>query len=261
MPNPFTILTLVTLFVITGCTQGKPPLPSDHLVGTTLQTAVAHPDRPAIDKQRDEQRKPAQVLSFLGIRPGMKVVEIMAGGGYYTELLSRVVGEHGKIYSHNDKLYYDFQSDKFVEQRLADNRLSNVVRWDRELDDLGLPANQIDAVFLMLVYHDFYWMKADPKQILADLYTSLKPGGIIGVVDHAAVVGSGDEAANDLHGIHRIDELLVKQAFSQAGFVLVEESVILRNPDDPRSHSFFDTSLIDKATDRFVLRYQKILSQ
>ncbi|MFT4925775.1 MAG: putative methyltransferase [Phenylobacterium sp.] len=255
--NPILAGAVLFMLLLTACSDAQKPQDSDHLVGETLHTAVSHPDRPANDKQRDNHRKPAQVLSFLGVRPGMTVLEIMSGRGYYTELLSRVVGQQGKVYSHNDKLYYDFQSDKFVEQRLNNNRLSNVLRWDKELDNLNLPANEVDAVFLMLVFHDMYWMDTDTDQLLNDIYKALKPGGTVGIVDHSAVTGSGDHAAKDMHGIHRIDEALVKAAFAKAGFKLVRETNLLRNPDDDRSKPFFDSSLIDQPTDRFVLRYQK----
>lgn len=251
------ITALTTTLLLSACSDTDKPIHSDHLVGETLHTAIDHPDRPSADKQRDNQRKPAEVLSFLGVTPGMKVVEIMAGRGYYTELLSRAVGTQGTVYAHNGKLYYDFQSDKFVEERLKGNRLSNVLRWDRELDDLGLPADQIDAIFLMLVFHDIYWMDADPQQLLADLFKALKPGGTIGIVDHSAIEGTGDEAAKDMHGIHRIDEQLVRKVFADAGFVLVGESQILRNQNDNREKPFFDKTLIDKPTDRFVLRFKK----
>jgi predicted methyltransferase len=241
-----------------GCSKEKTAdVESDHLINQTLYTAVDHPDRPELDKRRDVRRRPAQVLEFLGVRPGMKVIEMMAGGGYYTELLSRVVGVGGKVYSHNNKLYYEFQSDRFVTQRLADNRLPNVIRWDKELNDLQLPDDQLDAVFMMLVFHDFYWSDDDPQKLLTDLFKALKPGGTLAIVDHSAKSGTGAEAAQELHGIHRIDEQMVKNILQQAGFVLDGESDMLRNADDPRDKAFFDKALIGKPTDRFVLRYKK----
>ena len=250
------IIVLTTLLF--GCSDDKiTPIETDHLVNQTLYTAVTHPDRPELDKHRDSHRKPAKVLEFLGVRPGMKVIEMMAGGGYYTELLSRVVGVGGQVLSHNNRLYYEFQSDKFVSKRLADNRLPNVIRWDKELNDLQLPDNGLDAVFMMLVFHDFYWSNDDPKQLLNNLYKALKPGGTLAIVDHSAKVGSGDNEAKDMHGIHRIDELLVKDIMAQSGFVLDGESQMLRSAEDKRDKAFFDKTLIGKSTDRFVLRYKK----
>jgi predicted methyltransferase len=250
-------LGLLAVVLQTSCTGEKPTPQSDHLVSQTLYTAVSHKDRPELDKQRDERRKPAEVLEFLGVRPGMHVMEIMAGGGYYTELLSRAVGRLGKVYSQNNKLYYEFQSDKFVQQRLDNNRLPNVVRWDKELHDLQIPENSVDTVFMMLVFHDLYWSDDHPKQILAALFKILKPGGTVAIVDHSAQVGSGEKSAETLHGIHRIDEQLIKTTLTQAGFIFDSESDLLRNPKDARDKPFFDISMIGKPTDRFIFRFKK----
>jgi len=262
MKLPQSILLILSLsLLLQGCNEQTATtddsLEDDHYISQTLYTAVAHPERPDKDQQRDARRKPAQVLEILGVTPGMTVVEIMSGGGYYTELLSRVVGSNGKVYSHNNKMYYDFQSDKFVTQRFQDNRLPNAIRWDKELNDLQLPAESVDAVFLMLVYHDLYWSENSPQQVIASLFNALKPGGTLAIVDHSAAQNSGEQAAKDLHGIHRIDEQLVKDTILQAGFMLEAESDILRNPDDPRDKAFFDKSLLGKPTDRFVLRFKK----
>lgn len=251
------LLALLGLLLLTGCSDDVQHPPHDHMVNQTLYTAVSHPERPKTDKLRDDKRKPAQVLEFLGVSPGMTVIEVLAGGGYYTELLARVVGSNGKVYHHNNQMYYEFQSDKFVKQRLKGNRLPNVVRWDRELNQLDLADNSLDAAFLMLVYHDLYWTKDTPEQVLSQLYKALKPGGVLAIVDHSAVLGSGAEAARSMHGIHRIDEQLARQTISRAGFILDGESDILRNPDDDRQKPFFDSNMIERATDRFILRYRK----
>lgn len=255
MKSSFVLLAGIML--LAGCGEDNQPSHDDHLVNQTLYTAVAHPDRPETDKQRDDKRKPAQVLEFLGVSPGMKVIEVMAGGGYYTELLSRVVGPSGRVYHHNNQMYYEFQSDKFVEQRLKNNRLPNVLRWDKELDALALPDNSLDAAFIMLIFHDIYWSKDKPENVLAQLYKALKPGGVLAIVDHSAKLGSGTTAAESLHGIHRIDEQLVRQTVSRAGFIFDGGSDILRNPMDDREKAFFDNTMINKATDRFILRYKK----
>jgi predicted methyltransferase len=256
----FVSISLVLAMSLCSCSEQPQSQVNDHIVPQTLYTAVAHPDRPDADKQRDKRRKPAQVLEYLGVNPGMTVLEVMSGGGYYSELLSRVVGANGKVYSHNNKMYYDFQSDKFVEQRLEDNRLPNVIRWDKELNDLQLESNSLDATFMMLVYHDFYWSNDKPQQVLAQLYQALKPGGILGIVDHAAPQNSGSRDAESLHGSHRIDEMLVKKSLLSAGFVLDGGSNLLRNPNDDRNKPFFDKALMGQATDRFILRFKKPLN-
>lgn len=250
------IYTLVVCITLTGC-QEQSQQDKDHLVAQTLYTAVSHPDRPEKDKQRDHLRKPAEVLEFLGVTPGMEVMEIMAASGYYTELLSRVVGDNGKVYSQNNKMYYEFQSEKLIEERLADNRLPNVIRWDRELYALDVADNSLDALFLMVVYHDFYWHEESPEQIVKGFYKALKPGGILAIVDHSAKANTGIEHAKDLHGLHRIDEQYVKKVMTDAGFIFDSESNILRNPNDKRDKAFFDEQMKDKPTDRFVHRYRK----
>ena len=253
-----TVLFCCLLFLLAGCSKPEPSPPQGaHVIEQTVYTAINHPDRPESDRQRDRKRKPAEVLEFLGVQPGMKVLEMLAANGYYIEILSRVLGEQGELYSHNNRMYYEFQSDKFVKARLKDNRLPNVIRWDRELNDLQLPANYFDRVFMMLVFHDFYWSDDDPAVILAQVYEALKPGGVLAIVDHAALPGSGAQAAEKMHGLHRVEEALVKQTVLKAGFVPDGESDLLRNPDDPRDKPFFDPSLKDSATDRFVLRFKK----
>lgn len=257
------IIAILLLFFLTACQEPATPQnqeQQDHIVGQTLYTALNHPDRPDADRARDERRKPAKVLEFFGVKPGMTVIEIMSEGGYYTEILSRVVGESGAVYSHNNKMYYDFQSDKFVKQRLNNNRLPNVIRHDTELSDLKLADNSLDAVFIMLVYHDFYWSEDNPIKVLEQLYAALKPGAILAIIDHSAPDNSGTTAAQNLHGIHRIDEQLVKQKLQSVGFVLDGESDILRNENDPRDKAFFDKSMQNIPTDRFVLRYKKPLA-
>ena len=112
---------------------------------------------------------------------------------------------------------------------------------------------------MMLVYHDFYWSSDQPQHVLVQLYQALKPGGTLGIVDHAAPQNSGSREAESLHGSHRIDEALVKKSLLSAGFILDGRSNLLRNPNDDRSKPFFDKSLMGQATDRFILRFKKPL--
>ena len=250
---------VVSCLLLTACSEQRPPEQSgSHVVQETVYTALAHPDRPIKDRRRDNKRKPAEVLEFLGIKPGMTVLETMAADGYYTEVLSRVVGENGSVYSHNNKMYYSYQSDKYVNERLKDNRLPNVVRWDKELGNMQLPEGQFDAVFMMLVFHDFYHLDYEnPQRILHQVYDALKPGAILAIVDHSAIEGTEAEAAKRLHGIHRIDEQFVKKVVIQAGFILDDESDLLRNPEDRRDKPFFDPGMKMVPTDRFILRFKK----
>jgi predicted methyltransferase len=126
-----------------------------------IELAVAHPSRPASDTVRDAGRRPGEVLAFFGIEPGMRVADLMAGSGYYTELLARVVGSEGVVYAQLNRYVLDKLGDDALTARLTKPGLENVVRWNRELDALELPEAELDAVLLILFYHDTYWQKTN----------------------------------------------------------------------------------------------------
>jgi len=223
------------------------------------QQALAQPGRPVADRDRDENRKPADVLSFIGIRPGMTVLDMYSGGGYYTELLAHVVGPDGRVIAHSNEAYKTFAGEEAA-SRYADGRLTNVDMLMAENNELDLPPASLDAVLLILAYHDIYyvapesgWPRIDGPRFLAELLDSLKPGGILGVVDHYAEAGSPAETGNTLH---RIDPAIVIAELEDAGFKLEAQSDILRNPDDDHSLYMADPSIRGR-TDRFVLRFRK----
>ena len=220
-------------------------------------TAVAHPERPKKDVVRDKVRSPETVLKFYDVKQGDKVLEILAAGGYYTELLSRCVGETGNVYMQNNKKYFQFQSDKSVVERLQENRLPNVIRWDKELSDLQFAAGSLDKIFMILVLHDFYWMEKDVNVIIRQALSALKPGGILAVIDHSAKQGTGIQSAIDVKGLHRIDKDYVIKLMLKSGFNLDAESDSLEQLDDDRNRAFFNLSQTGKATDRFMLRFKK----
>jgi len=218
-----------------------------------IERAVEHKDRPKDDKGRDGDRLPVSVLSFFKIRPGMHVADVMAGSGYYTEIVSRVVGERGRLYAHNNSIALKRFADAAMSKRLQQSRLSNVVRVDAELEEPKLPAGELDAVLLFLFYHDTYWMRADRNMMNLAIFNSLKPGGVFCVTDHHAETGSGDR---DVQTLHRVDAELVKKEILAVGFVLEAESDILRNPEDERTLNVFKPEIRGK-TDRFVYRFRK----
>lgn len=234
-------------------------------VSPAITAAIDSPDRPAADKQRDEGRRPAIVLQFCGIRPGQTLIEYIATGGNTAELLARVVGPKGKVYMQNTPDFFarppgpgGMSATKLVEDRLANNRLPNVARLDKPLDDLGLPPDSVDGAVMNLVFHDMFWITDDHVgPVLKNLYASLKPGGFVCVVDHAAPAGTGAEYAKKREGQHRIDEEFAKKTFLDAGFVLVRKSDALRNPADDRQKPFFAPEMKGKVTDRFMLLLRK----
>jgi predicted methyltransferase len=227
-------------------------------IDPSIQAAVDSQDRLPNDRARDENRHYAEILEFFGVRPGMNIVELFAAGGNTAEVLARAVGPKGKVYMQNPQFIYDRGGGKRVEERLANNRLPNVVRLDKPLNEMGLAPGSLDGAVAFMVLHDFYWLSDDVPDILKDVHTALKPGGWFGVVDHAAPAGTGFEHAKDRdQGSHRIDEEFVKKVFADAGFTLEASNDALRNPEDDRTKPFFHESLKGKSTDRFVLKFRK----
>lgn len=222
-----------------------------------IVAAVAHPDRPEQDRSRDENRKPVDVLLFAGVKPGMTVLDINSGGGYYSEILSHAVGESGKVYAHNGAVYWAFMR-KTVPARYAE-RLSNVEPLNVESEAVDLPADSVDVVMTVLAYHD-YFMKhearpepEDMPAILASIYAALKPGGSYVIIDHEAAAGTGAEMGDKLH---RINSEFVKEQVLAAGFTFDSESEILANPEDDPTQSPFRPEFRGK-TDRFVMKFTK----
>ncbi len=223
------------------------------------QLAVNNEERSAADIARDSQRKPAEVLAFLGIAPGMVVLDLFSGGGYYTELLARIVGPDGFVTGHSNLAYLGFSGEEST-ARYKDNRLPNTSILMAENNELMLVADTYDAVTMILAYHDIYyadadigWAKIDGPALLAELYKGMKPGAVLGIVDHAAAQGSPSTTGGTTH---RIDRDLVVSEVEAAGFVLDGESDVLRNADDDYDKSVFDADVRGK-TDRFVLKFRK----
>ncbi len=236
-------------------TEQRNVVPEAH-VPAYVDRAVEAPDRSAADRTLDPQRKPKELLSVFGIRPNMRVAEIAAGNGYTTELLARVVGPEGKVYGQNNA----FVLQKFAEgpwsERLQKPVMQNVTRIDSELDAPLDGVEGLDAVVLVLFYHDTVWMKTDRGAMNRAVYAALKPGGIYGIVDHSARPGDGVAQAKNLH---RIEESVVVSEVEQAGFQLVGTSDFLRNPSDPRDWNAAPSQAGERRgqSDRFVLKFRK----
>ncbi len=225
-----------------------------------IQAAVDAPGRPDADRADDAGRKPGEVLGFFGVQPGWHALDLFGGSGYYSEIIARAVGESGHVTLHTNEAYAEFAGEA-VEQRMAGGELPNISVLTAEANDLALEPESFDMVLMALVYHDVYfappeggWKEIDAPGLLAKLRTALKPGGVLAVIDHAAVAGADpNESVNSLH---RIDEELVKSQMEAAGFVLDATSDLLRNSNDDRTVSVFDESMRRKS-DRFIHRYRK----
>lgn len=240
--------------------SAEPPAVETEVEVSVYAAAVANPARPDSDRARDANRKPAEVLEFFGIQPGMTVLDMFTGGGYYAELIASIVGEEGKVVAQSNRAYLNFVGDAF-EARFGSGRLTNVEVLMAENNELSLPSETFDAIMLVLSFHDLYyadeehgWEQIDGPLFLAELGQSLKPGGFICIVDHYAEAGA---PATTGDSVHRIDPAIVIADMDAAGFALVAQSDILRNPDDDLGKIVFDPELRGK-TDRFVMRFQKI---
>ena len=233
-------------------------LAPDRAQADRYDDAVAHAGRPSGDMRRDQIDHPAEVLRLSGIRPPMVVADFLAADGYYSELLSYLVGPKGHVYLLNNAAF-DKWSENQWQGRIE--RLPNVVHETVTVEHLGLPAHSLDAILLIKVYHDLYWhpdegpwpKDIDPDVVLTEIARVLKPGGILLLVDHSAKPGSGSADAGTLH---RIDEQYARRDFEKHGFELVRTSDVLRRPDDPRELITYKGEMVGK-TDRFVMVFHK----
>ncbi len=220
----------------------------------SLEAVLASPERPATDLERDASSRPADVLSFFGVPEGGVAIDLFAGGGYYSEILSRAMGTDSTVYLHNNKAYLNFAGEA-LEARLANGRLPRVVRYDRELDDIDLADASVDLVLMVMTYHDLYYKTdgwdLDPDAFFTMVRRILKPDGVLAIVDHAAAEGSGKTAAQDLH---RIEAAFALADISSHGFKLVAVSDLLHNPDDPLDVSVFDDSIRGR-TSKFLMKF------
>jgi predicted methyltransferase len=230
------------------------PLPAAQ-IPSPISAAVNSSDRPADDKKLDPGRKPDQVMAFFGIQPGMKVADLWAGGGYTTEVLSRIVGPTGTVYSQNGQFPERFKKiGDAWHARLKNPALKNVVEVDKGFDApdlLPVPPGSLDAVVMNLNYHDMVGLKMNRDQVNAAVFKALKPGGVYGIVDNSAQSGSG---ARDTTTIHRIDEDFVVKDIEKSGFKLAGASRALRNPKDDRTWLIFKNR---DEVDRFILKFVK----
>jgi predicted methyltransferase len=217
---------------------------------------VAAADRSEADRALDAGRKPAELLSFFQVAPGMRVLDLEAGNGYTTELLARAVGDSGTVYGENPKFVLGFAEPAWSE-RLQKPVMKHVVRVDAELDaPWPSEVKDLDLVTMVLFYHDTVWQGTDRAKMNASIFAALKPGGTFGVVDHSSKPGEGLTVVKTLH---RIEESVVKEEILKAGFVLDAEADFLREPSDTRDWSASPRVAGEKRghSDRFVLRFKK----
>ncbi|MDP1738775.1 MAG: class I SAM-dependent methyltransferase [Caulobacter sp.] len=255
-------LALAAVLALAACETvppPPPPPPADAPVRlpTFLAVALADTNRPEADRARDVARKPGEVLLFAGLKPGMKVVDLIPGTGYFTRIFSKAVGAGGRVYAYvPDELTAIAKGrPPSVAAFAGKPPYANTRMILRTLPAFSAPE-KVDMVFTAQNYHDMHLAfmgPADLSVVNRRIFASLKPGGVYIIIDHSAKPGSG---LRDTDTLHRIDAALVRKEVEAAGFVFEGETRVLRNPRDPLTANVFDASIRGK-TDQFVYRFRK----
>ena len=226
-----------------------------NVTASVAATAERSPDNVKLD----ESRKPTEVLRFLGLRQGMNVLDLFGANGYWTEIMAPAVGPKGHVTIWEASQFYNDKEKAALAAYIAKHPNVSVVASPFEAPDL--PKNYADFVMLNLNYHDTYWKsdkykipQMDPNAFLKAVYAAMKPGAVIGVIDHVANPNSDTRAT--VEKFHRIDPNVVKADFKRAGFVLVGSSDLLRNPADKHDLLVFDPNIRGK-TDRAMFKFKK----
>jgi predicted methyltransferase len=220
---------------------------------------LAIPQRAENDIKLDEGRKPVETLRFLGIRKGDAVLDYEAGGGYYTEIMARAVGPKGNVTA--------WQATQFAGDEKGKAKWSGILArnpqvriLEQPFEEFAAPANSYSFALMHLSYHDAYWVSSeykvkeqDPDALVRKLYSAMKPGGIVGVVDH---IGAAGDTRTTVDKLHRIDPVVVKADFQRGGFKFIGESQHLRVASDDHTKLVFDPAVRGK-TDRFVFKFMK----
>jgi predicted methyltransferase len=250
------------VLILAACTMspalaqsGRAPLSQ-----VELASAVSAPGRPADAVALDEVRRPAEVLRFLGLRRGDRVLDYFTGNGYYAEIMARAVGPEGLVVGWNGAA---FSRNERIRAALSElrGRNRNFVSYATPNTAIAFPSESFDFVMLHLVYHDAYWESArfglpriDPNTVVQAVWHATRPGGTVAVIDHVAAPGGDTRAV--VEATHRIDPAVIRADFERAGFVLEAESNLLRNPQDNYATNVFDPSIRGR-TDRVVYRFRK----
>lgn len=245
------VLFAASAFALTSCAQA-PHAPAN----AAIAAAVASPDRPPADVQRDAARKPAELLAFAGVKPGDRVADLIPGGGYFTRLFSKAVGPTGHVYAVVPTEFIKLAPKSLAAAQAipAQAGFGNVTVVSEPLAALAAPE-ALDVAWTSDNYHDVYGLVGAnaAAQMDAAVFKALKPGGVFIVVDHVANAGTSDASS---HTLHRIDPDTVKQQALAAGFELEAESNVLRNPEDKHEVAVFAPA-VRGHTDQFVFKFRK----
>jgi predicted methyltransferase len=239
-----TMALAVFVLLVASAEAGAQPAPD-------YAALLAAPDRSDADRQADKRRDPAPFLAFAGVRPGMKVLDMGAGGGYSTELIARAVAPGGIVYGQNPADLGEKPKAAF-DARLKTPAMQDAVADVRPFDDPVPPdVHDFDLVTFLFYYHDTTYMNVDRAAMDRKLLAALKPGGFLVIADHSALPGQGTSVGKTLH---RIEESTLRQEVEAAGFRVVAEGNFWRSPDDTHDFpSYRPTTPVDN----FVLKFQK----
>jgi predicted methyltransferase len=241
----FRDIAVLAFAAVTVCTGAAAQSAPDYAA------VIAAPDRSDNDRNTDKRRDPVKLLAFTGARPGMKVLDMGAGGGYSSELMARAVAPNGTVYAQNAPDLGGRAKENF-EARVKTPAMKNVVVLMRKFDD-PLPADvkDLDLVTLFFYYHDISYMEVDRPTMNKKLFAALKPGSFLIIADHSAKQGEGVSVAKT---VHRIEESTLRREVEAAGFKVAAEGDFLRHPEDTRD---FNVNRPTGPVDEFVLKFQK----
>lgn len=258
------LAAMAAVCIVGACAMapGAPPALSEAGIAAVVNRA----DRTAADRENDKRRKPEQMLGFIGLRPGMTALDMMAGGGYTSELLARAIGPTGKVYAQAQPRDPSRPVPAGArppgagvldrEARLAAAKAGAApieLLLRRLVDPLPpeLAQGRFDVVTLMFNYHDLGFLGEGRAQMNRAIFAALKPGGVYVVADHAGRPGTGISESTTLH---RIEEAFLRREVEAAGFKLLAAGSFLRNPADPRDQ---ETPNPPMPKDEFVLKFVK----
>lgn len=256
------LIAFAAVFAMTtaACSTVDRETPASNIVArTAIAAAVAAPERSEAARKLDENRKPAETLAWLGLKPGMDAADLISGTGYWGEIMARAVGPEGSVVALEPEEFYNDDRSKAAWVELL-GRTPGLTLSRYPFKTFSYAANSFDFAIINLSYHDIYWEsekykipRTDPDAYVRALYTAMRPGAVVGVIDHT---GKGSDTRALVDKLHRIDPAVVRADFERAGFVLAAESDLLANPADDLTINVFDPSIRGK-TDRFLMKFVK----
>jgi predicted methyltransferase len=246
---------LLGLLTLAGCGVAQS---DDAPARAIVEAAISDPRRPDDQVKLDATRKPAAAVLFSGAKSGDRIADVMSGNGYFTRILSQVVGPAGHIYAYipTEQIAHCSPQEIAGTQTVArDSSYTNVTLLTGSLTDFRLPKG-LDLIWMTLAYHDLhdsFLGPADVAMLNRGIFDALKPGGVFLVIDHVAEPGSG---LRDTETLHRIDPVRMKSEIEAAGFVLESQSDALRNTDDDYKLTIFNPNIRGR-TDQALFRFRR----